>query len=176
MNLVLIGFTSSGKSATGKALAWARGMRFKDLDKILTNRDRVTKGRRRTCREIFKEDGEAAFRRAEVDAIQSLNNLDNLVLATGGGAPLSEAARPLLKELGPVIYLRVEPEEVMRRMARKGMPAFLASDPTIENLRRFWLQRDPVYTELADVIIDSTEGSVHDSVAAINDALAQQEK
>ena len=172
MNIVLIGFTSSGKTATGKALAWARGMRFKDLDRILTNRDRVSRGRRRTCREIFQEDGEAAFRQAEVAALESLAGQNDVILATGGGAPLSEPARPLLKQFGKVVYLRVQPEEIMKRMARKGLPAYLADDPTIDNLRRFWNRRDPIYTELAELTIDSTQGSVHDSVAAINDALA----
>jgi shikimate kinase len=165
--IVLIGFTSTGKSAVGRRLAKHCGMTFCDLDSELMHRYENEHGKRLRCRAIFQEHGEDFFRKLEADTLRSLRGQTGLILATGGGAPMTETNRPLLKDIGVVVYLEAEPAQVMQRMRNKGMPAFLADDPTEENLARVMAERHPVYDDLADISIDTSHSQLDQTVTTI---------
>ena len=165
--IVLIGFTSTGKSAVGRRLAKHCGMTFCDLDTELIERYAGNHDERLKCRAIFEQHGEAFFRQLEADTLRSLRGETGLVLATGGGAPMTEANRPLLKEIGVVVYLQANAAQVMLRMRNKGMPAFLADDPSEENLARVMAERDPIYHEVADITVDTSHSQLDHTVATI---------
>jgi shikimate kinase len=153
MNIILIGFASSGKSATAKALRWKAGFRFVDLDRVIENRYEQRHGTRLTCREIFRGAGADGFTQFENEALRSLSALRNAVLSTGGRAPMNPDNQPLLKALGKIVYLKCGVDTVLRRMARKGSPLSMGRTP--EDIAQEWEKRDPVYAELADITIDN---------------------
>jgi len=164
MWISLIGFTSTGKSTVGKLLAQKANIEFRDLDRVLEEISFKETRKQRTCREIFTEEGAESFINRELHALNSLKNNSKIVLATGGATPLKKEAADLLEKNGTVIYLTATPETIFERMKEKGIPAYLQSDPTIENLRSHFLKRDPVYRALADIILD-TEGHTPEELA-----------
>jgi shikimate kinase len=166
-SIVLIGFKSCGKSTVGRLLAGALGLPFVDLDNRIEAIYQEEDGRHLPCREIFKRHGEGVFRSLETTALEQLATERTLVLATGGGAPLAEANRPLLRALGRIVYLQAAPFLIYRRFQHRGMPAFMAEDSSYEHLHGLWLQRHAVYLALAEAAFDVTLLSPQESVATI---------
>lgn len=155
MNLVLIGFKSCGKTTTGRLLAERTGLRFVDLDQVFEELFYERYRIRCTYREPYEHYGEALFRRLEHESLaQVAAGPDGMVLATGGGAPMPPDNRPLLKKIGPIVYLKVSPEAVYERLQANGMPAYLQHDPTLAGMTAVWEQRHPVYEELATITVD----------------------
>jgi shikimate kinase len=111
--VVLVGFMGAGKTSVGRALGQRLGWRFVDLD------DRVQERERRSIPEIFRDSGEAEFRRAESAALQELldeGSPSPLVLAVGGGAFIQSANASLLDaERTPTIFLDAPVEELWQR-------------------------------------------------------------
>ncbi len=170
-NIILIGFTSSGKSTVGQALAAALGYDFEDLDRVLEQQYTAESGETGTCREIFIRHGREIFTEYEHKALLSLQNRQHLVLSTGGATPLQERNQGVLNNLGYIVYLQASPEVAYQRMAVKGLPAYLRDDPTLANLQRVWRERHPVYERVADVVIDVDQNAVNTIVAEILDEL-----
>lgn len=166
-NLVVIGFTSCGKSTIGRHLARRMHMHFIDLDRRLEQLYTESTGTNRRCREIFQIDGPEVFREWEARALASVTGESQMVLATGGGAPLREENRPLLKSLGRVLYLRANPETLFGRMERKGLPGYLANDPTVEGLAKVWAVRHPIYQQLADLVVETDSLTVGNAVSIV---------
>ncbi len=171
MNIVLIGFTSCGKSAAGQRLAQDMGLTFLDLDDEIEDLSEARTGARRRCREIYREEGADGFRSLETDALIQVSSRDNVILATGGGAPVAAANQTILARFGTCVYLRAAAQTILARMQDKGMPAFIAADPTIENLTRVMNERDAVYAQVADHTIDTDERSPEAVAKAIGDRL-----
>jgi shikimate kinase len=173
MNIVLIGFPGSGKSAVGMALARAVDMTYIDLDTCIEAIYVADTGESLGCREIFARAGAAAFAALEADALGNLDCFCDFVLSTGGRTPLNTANREALRDIGKIVYLRSGPEAIYVRMVAKGMPTFLRRDPSLHNLTALWHQRDPVYRELADVCIDNSELTIDETVRAITAVTVQ---
>ncbi len=167
MNIVLIGYKSCGKTSTGQALARRLRLAFVDLDRVFE--DLFYRRFKVQChyREPFEIYGEALFREVESAALAELIGRDGIVLATGGGAPMTPANRPVLKRLGTVVYLRVRPEVLYERFQRSAPPAFLQDDPSLARLTAHWQARDDVYAALADVTVDSSDSTPPRTAAAI---------
>src|ERR1700752_4455489 len=113
-NVILVGFMGAGKSTGGRLLARRLGRCFVETDDVISSRDG------RSIPEIFQQDGEATFRRLESEALESLRLKSDDVIATGGGLPCHEGRRAALRELGTVVWLRGELEEVLARARRAG--------------------------------------------------------
>jgi len=163
--ITLIGFTSTGKSTIGYALAGKMRHKFVDLDRLIEERAERETGKPRTCRQIYLEDGAEQFTKTEFDSLLSLNTAEKLILATGGATPLNDAAAKILVANGTVVYLTAKPETIFQRMSKKGLPAYLRDDPTVENLKRHFDKRDPIYRSIADIILD-TENQTPEEIAA----------
>jgi shikimate kinase len=148
-NVFLIGPMGAGKTTIGRHLATLLHKRFVDVDHEIEKRTGVT------IPVIFEIEGEAGFRRRESAVIDELTRERDIVLATGGGAVLLEESRKLLKERGTVVYLQADIETLVERTRRdRNRPLLQTSDPRgkIEELLR---QREPIYRELADVVVDT---------------------
>ena len=154
--IILVGFTSCGKSATGRALARLSGFDFIDLDIVIENRYFSQHGIPLRCREIFTQKGADVFLSLEHEALAGLAGQGKYILSTGGGAPMDLENRRLIKLLGIVVHLDPDPSVIVDRLKNKGYPAYLGPDPTPEKLRQFWEIRNPVYAECADFSIDNT--------------------
>jgi len=148
-NVFLIGPMGAGKTTIGRHLATLLHKQFVDVDHEIEKRTGVT------IPVIFEIEGEVGFRRRESSAIEELTQGQNIVLATGGGAVLLEENRKLLKERGTVVYLQADIETLVERTRRdRNRPLLQTEDPRgrIEELLR---QREPIYREAADIIIDT---------------------
>lgn len=108
-NIFLVGMMGSGKTTIGRSLANYTGKTFVDSDHEIQERTGVK------IPVIFDIEGETGFRRRETEVLQELVKMDNVVLATGGGAILSENNRDLLKRHGTVVYLRAAVIDLQRR-------------------------------------------------------------
>ncbi len=171
MNIVLIGFASCGKSATGQELARRLALRFIDIDREIENLYARACGSRVHYRQLIEKEGMQVFFELEHEALSGLANEDGCVIAPGGGAPMRENNRALLHALGTILYLRTDPAVVFERMQAKGLPLFLRDDPSPEHLERLWNERHAVYQQLADCTIDNTHLSIVETVDSVMAAL-----
>lgn len=153
-NIFLIGLMGAGKTTVGRMLAKRLGKLFIDSDQEIEKRCGVK------IPTIFEMEGEEGFRRREAKVIDDLTQEKNIILATGGGSILLPENREHLKSRGRVIYLRANPNELwIRTRHDKSRPLLNTPNPqkTLENL---FLIRDPLYTSIADHIIDTGKPSV----------------
>ena len=154
-NLILVGMMGSGKTTMGRALARHLGKAFVDSDEEIQKRTGVT------IPHIFDIEGEAGFRQRESAAIRDLMGRDNMVLATGGGAVLAEQNRAMLQQNGIVIYLKASVHDLWQRTRHdRNRPLLQTADPHAK-LTELFQQRDPLYLQVADIVIQSGKQSAH---------------
>lgn len=153
-NLYLVGLMGAGKTTVGRLLAKHYGCEFRDSDHEIEARTGVK------IPVIFEIEGESGFRKREETAIATLTTLQGVVLATGGGAILSEANREALKHNGLVVYLRGTPEHLYERTRHDRNRPLLQTGNPLEKLRELYRQRDPLYREIADIVVDTGRQSV----------------
>ncbi|RYE30822.1 MAG: shikimate kinase [Hyphomicrobiales bacterium] len=167
--IVLVGMMGSGKSSVGRRLAGRLGLPFVDADIEIETAAHMS------IPEIFAQRGEAEFREGERRVISRvLTTRAPLVLATGGGAFMNAETRARVKELGISVWLKAEPEVLMRRVRRNAKRPLLQTADPEATLRRMLTEREPVYA-LADITIQSSdephEVVVGDTIAALGDYL-----
>ncbi len=151
-HLVLVGMMAAGKTTVGRAVAARLGRPFSDSDELVEARTG------RTVREIFARDGEAAFRVLETAAlVEALAVEEPQVIAAAGGVVLEAANRSALRRPGVrVVWLRADPHVLEGRLEAAGGPGhrpLLDGDPGAA-LRRLAAEREPLYREVADVVVD----------------------
>jgi 3-dehydroquinate synthase len=165
-NIFLVGLMGAGKTTIGRMLARRLGMRFADSDHEIEARTGAS------VPWIFEIEGEASFRRREADMIRELSAGSGLVLATGGGAVLNPDSRRLLAERGTVVYLRASVNSILQRTSHdKNRPLLQTADPR-RKLEDLTAQREPLYREIADLVIDTGRPNVQSMVQTILDQLA----
>jgi len=164
-NIFLIGMMGAGKTTVGKFLAQYMLKTFVDSDDEIQRRTGVT------IPHIFDIEGESGFRRREASVIQDLVKRDNMVLATGGGVILSEQNRNELLGNGIVVYLKSSLSDLWRRTRHdRNRPLLQTADPKAM-LKSLYEQRDPLYTQTADLIIPTGKQSVHSLVLKLQQEL-----
>ncbi len=113
-----------------------------------------------SIREFFEREGEARFRDAEEEAIDSLTRSASGVLSTGGGVVLRPRNRFTLRDRGQVIYLKSSPDELYRRLRHDvNRPLLQVADP-LAKLRDLFTERDPLYKEVAHFVLETGRPSV----------------
>jgi shikimate kinase len=157
-NIYLIGPMGSGKSAVGRRLATLLGLAFHDNDDEIEVRTGVD------IPLIFEKEGEPGFRKRESAMLAELVKEQGLVLATGGGTPVSAVNRALLAQSGTVIYLYTTVPEQLRRTSKTRHRPLLQVDDPGSVLERLMQERDPLYRELADIVVE-TDGRHVNTVA-----------
>ncbi|RXZ33911.1 3-dehydroquinate synthase [Oxalobacteraceae bacterium CAVE-383] len=160
-SIFLVGLMGSGKTTIGRALAKKLNMRFIDSDHEIESRTGAS------IPVIFEVEGEASFRQREADVIRDLTAMDNIVLATGGGAVLLPENRAFLKSRGTVIYLRTGITQILQRTGKdKNRPLLQTPDPR-KRLEEMSRQREPLYREVAHVVIETGRPNLQYLVHAI---------
>jgi 3-dehydroquinate synthase len=160
-SIFLVGLMGAGKTTIGRALAKKLNKRFIDSDHEIEARTGAT------IPVIFEIEGEENFRRREAEVIRELAALPDIVLATGGGAVLRAENRENLKKGGTVVYLRASINQILQRTGRdKNRPLLQIADPRrkLEELSR---QRDPLYREVADFVVETNRPNVQFLVQTI---------
>ncbi|OGS99883.1 MAG: shikimate kinase [Gallionellales bacterium RIFCSPLOWO2_12_FULL_59_22] len=145
----------SGKTTMGRALSRYLGQDFVDSDEEIQRRTGVT------IPHIFDVEGEAGFRQRESAALCDLAGRNNMVLATGGGAVLMEQNRAVLQQNGIVIYLKASVHHLWQRTRHdRNRPLLQTGDPYAK-LAELFQQRDPLYCQVADIVVQSGKQSAH---------------
>ena len=154
-SIFLVGMMGAGKTSVGRVLAKRLQKTFYDSDRVIEDRTGVK------IPVIFEIEGEAGFRVRESVVVDELTVLRDIVLATGGGAVLSEKNRDRLRTRGTVVYLRASVRDLLSRTRHdKNRPLLLqAADPRAR-LTELYEKRDPLYREVAHLTVDTGSQSL----------------
>ncbi|MEX2139687.1 MAG: shikimate kinase [Pirellulales bacterium] len=165
MNLLLIGYRGTGKSAVARLVAERLGWRWLDADVELERRAG------KSIAAIFADDGEPMFRDLESEMLAELVRLDRHVLALGGGVVLRPENRALIKQAGSVVWLTADPETIQARV--QSDPTTSARRPNLtrsgglDEVRQLLAQREPFYRECAGAVVDTSGRSVAEVAEAV---------
>ena len=157
-NLFLIGPMGAGKSAVGRQLARMLHLNFMDSDDEIESRTGVD------ISFIFEKEGEEGFRKREAKVIDDLSKIEGLVLATGGGAVVDPQNRSNLGARGFVIYLYTTVEQQLVRTQKGRDRPMLENGDRKQILEDLMTERDEMYREIADLIVE-TDGRKVKAVA-----------
>lgn len=170
LSVFLVGPMGVGKTTIGKQLAKSLGLEFIDSDHEIVERTGAA------IPLIFDVEGEAGFRKRERAVVEELTRRRRVVLATGGGVVLDKRNRDCLARRGIVVYLSASVNHLYQRTARdKNRPLLQADDPMarIEALVR---ERDPLYREVADIVLDTGQDSIRTVVRTLTELIRRVAK
>ena len=150
-NIILEGFMGSGKTTVSEILSDRLGLELMDTDATIED----TEGR--NISSIFREDGEEAFRDMETELLTMIagDHLRDMVISLGGGMPVREKNRELLKKSGKVVYLKASPETIYERVKGDTTRPLLQGEDPLLRIKELMEGRSDVYDEAADLIIDT---------------------
>lgn len=158
-NITLIGFMGTGKTAVGQALAKKLGRKFTELDLLIEQKAG------KSIPEIFRQDGEIAFREFEIEVTKEVAGERDSVFACGGGIVLNKINIDRLRESSVIVYLTASSEAILKRISKEEgqRPLLNISDKgaKIEELIKF---RKPFYERAADIKINTSKLDI-DSIA-----------
>jgi shikimate kinase len=166
-NIYFIGLMGAGKTTIGKILAKQLGKTFYDTDHEIEKRTGVK------IPVIFDLEGETGFRKRETAVIQDIAKLNNIVMATGGGAVIAEENRKLLQATGTVIYLRANVNELWHRTRNDKHRPLLQKVDIRAKLEQLYTERNPLYTQTATLIFDTGNQPVANILNQIEKSLAE---
>ncbi len=153
-NVFLVGMMGAGKTTIGRLIARRLKRQFLDSDHEIERRCGVR------IAVIFDIEGEAGFRQRETEMLNDLSGRSGIVLATGGGAVLASVNRQRLAARGTVIYLHARPESLFRRLRKDRSRPLLATADPFGRLHELYRERDPLYRETADLVVETGTQSV----------------
>lgn len=167
-NIYLVGMPGAGKTTVGRQLARRMQRSFIDADHEIEARTGVR------IPLIFDIEGEQGFRDRESKVIAELAAESNLIVATGGGAVLRPQNRAALKQGGTVVYLHAAPRLLYERTRLDpNRPLLQVADP-MSKIEELFAQRDPLYREVADIVVNSIGGSISHLVKQVENAVSSK--
>lgn len=159
-NIILIGFMGCGKTTFGKWIAAYSHMEFADTDEIIEGKEG------RSISDIFSSDGEEYFRSLETLVIEDMiGSCRNTIISVGGGLPVREINRQLLKKLGTCVYLRTSKEELVRRLRQDTTRPLLKGGSLEKKIDELMAARENIYQDASDLVLD-TDGMSMEAMAA----------
>lgn len=157
-NIILIGMPGVGKSSIGVILAKELGMQFLDSDLLIQQKEK------QLLREILEQDGVDGFLRIEEEVNASIET-ERAVIATGGSAVYSEKAMRHLREIGTVVYLKLEYEPLSHRLGNLHNRGVVLREG--QTLRDLYEERAALYEKYADFIVDEADKDMEETLAAV---------
>lgn len=161
-NIALVGFMGVGKSTAGKILARRLGKRYIEADSLISKRAG------KSIAQVFKDEGEIAFREIEIEVIKELASKEGLVIDCGGGVVLNRINVDRLKQNAKIIWLKASPSTILKRTSTVGDRRPLLDQQknmsSIQSLIRF---RKPFYDRAADIEVDTSKLSTESVVSKI---------
>jgi shikimate kinase len=168
-NIFLVGMMGAGKTTVGRALAQRMKREFVDTDRILVDRTGVP------VATVFEIEGEEGFRRRESAVLREVCGEDARVVATGGGIVLAEENRSVMRESGTVVYLRARLDSLWERVRHDSSRPMLATPDPKGRLAELLQEREPLYREVAHIVVDSGPQSAATLVGRVIAALRARE-
>lgn len=163
-NVIFIGFMGAGKTSVGQAYAQAAGIPLVDTDQMIEEEAGMT------ISDIFRRKGEEFFRETETSVLKKLlKETEPKVISVGGGLPLREENRTLLRELGEVIFLQVKAETVLERLKGDTTRPLLQGTDVKQRAEELLAYRNPIYCQAASWIIDVDGKTVEEIVNLIRE-------
>ncbi len=149
--VVLIGFMGAGKTTIGEKLATALGAEFIDSDAEIVKREG------KSIPDIFTTQGEEAFRQMETELLRELaSGNEALVLSCGGGMPVRDINRTLLKKIGTVVYLKADKETIYGRVAGDTNRPLLKAEDLKARIHELFTAREDIYLDAKNVEVDAS--------------------
>lgn len=167
-NVFLVGMMGAGKTTLGRALSQRLRFDFIDCDKVLVERTGVS------VSTIFEFEGEDGFRRREAEVLEELAQLEDHVIATGGGAVLLAQNRALMRAHGTVVYLRARLDSLWERTRHDATRPLLATPDPRATLERLLEAREPLYRECAHIVVETGSQSSAGLVSRVAAALRRE--
>lgn len=169
MNVYFIGYRGSGKSTLAKTLARKTGLASADTDEMIVLNEK------RSITEIFRDSGETIFRSLEKKALTDVSLMDKTFVSTGGGIVLDPENRERIKATGKCVYLRADPEILYKRTCRDPKRPPLSGSPLMEEILAMLKIREPLYTGMADLILDTGVMRIEECAEALLNSPAIKE-
>ena len=158
-----MGFMGAGKTTIGKALAEKLSWDFIDTDA------EIEKEQGRKISEIFETEGEQAFRDMETRLLKKLEKSEErFILSIGGGMPVREENRELLRQIGTVVYLKATKEELVRRLSGDTSRPLLQGGALEEKVAALMAARESIYVETAHQEVVTDGKSVKELIEKIS--------
>ncbi len=169
-SIALVGFMGTGKTAVGKLLAKKLGKEFIELDALIEEKAG------KSIPEIFRQDGEIAFRQLEIEVTESIAGRKNTVIACGGGVVLNTINIDRLRRDCVIIHLTAAPSVILKRTAadRDSRPLLAAGDRS-QQIERLLKYRQPFYERAADITVNTSRLKVEEVIGMIIDKLRSYE-
>ena len=169
-NIALIGFMGAGKTVVGKTLAQRLNREFIETDTLIEQKAG------KPIPEIFRQDGETAFRELEIEVIKEVAGEKNKVIACGGGVVHNKINTDRLKPGAVIVYLTATPQVILKRTSGEGgtRPLLNVTDRATE-IRELLRLRKPLYERAADFKIDTSKLDIDSAAAQIISKLTANE-
>lgn len=169
-HVILIGFMGSGKSTVGFRLSYKLKKCLIDTDKLIEEREKMS------ISEMFAAKGESYFRQKETECLNSLfHELGSRVISLGGGTPMREENREIIKQLGKVIYLQASPDTIYQRVKHDTSRPLLQCENPKGRIEALLAERNPIYEGVADIIIHVDGKEMKDVVQEIVEAVQYED-
>jgi shikimate kinase len=151
-NIVLIGFMGTGKSSVGRALHQNLGYQLIDTDQS------IEKQTGKSIPDIFSKDGESVFRNLETQLLEQLISSETTkhIISTGGGMVCKAENRPILRQLGFVVWLSCSPQDILERTSKNNNRPLLQGDNPRQAIEELLRERTPFYAETAHLEVNTT--------------------
>lgn len=167
-NIVLIGFMGSGKTTVGLRLSYKLRKTVIDTDKL------IEKNEGRAITDIFATEGEAHFRMLETRTLEELvTKAQNEIVSVGGGTPVREENRELLRKIGTVVYLKITPDAVYERLKNDTTRPLLQGENPRGKIEKLLGERESLYASCADIIVDVSEKEMDEVLEIITSKLEE---
>lgn len=161
-NIILIGFMGAGKTTVGRLLSRERKMEFVDTD------DRIAMEQGQKIPDIFAQNGEPYFRDLETELLRRMQkDTRQSVISVGGGMPVREENRKLLRALGCVIYLSATKETILERVRNDGSRPMLSGGDLQQRVEQLMREREALYRRAAHMEVRTDGRSVRHVIQII---------
>ena len=168
-HVILIGFMGSGKSTVGFRLSYKLKKCLIDTDKLIEQREGMS------ISDMFARKGEGYFRQKETECLNSLfHELGSRIISLGGGTPIREENREIIKKLGKVIYLQASPDTIYRRVKHDTSRPLLQCEDPMARIEALLKERNPIYESVADIIIKVDDKEMKEVVQEIVEAVQNE--
>lgn len=168
-HILLIGFMGCGKSSVGYRLSYKLRKCLIDTDRLIEQREGMS------ITEIFEQKGETYFRYKETECLKGLaNELGSRIVSVGGGTPVREENRKILKESGIVVYLKASSDTIYSRVKHDTRRPLLQCEDPKARIEMLLAERGPVYESVADIVIEVDGKHIKQVVQEVAEAVQSE--